>query len=152
MKDYKIYIQVLLYMSYPHKDCCPCYVIALFTPTIINGFGYSRLYSYVALIIVGIYSNKHSLRGPYIVGSYFMSLVGYILLFCSTRPGPSSRYVGVFLAALSIFPPLTVPFAWVGSNARGDLKRGVALAMVIGLGGMGGYPPRFRIESGMAPP
>jgi hypothetical protein len=52
----------------------------------------------------------------------------------------------MFLAALSIFPPLTVLFAWVGSNAGGDLKRGVMLAMVIGLGGMGGYPPRFHIS------
>jgi hypothetical protein len=80
MKDYKIYIQVLIYMGYPHKDCCPCYVIALFTPTIINEFGCSRLYPYVALIIAGIHSNKQNLRGPYIVGSCFVSSVGCILL------------------------------------------------------------------------
>jgi MFS family permease len=117
-------------------------------PTIINELGYSSTHAQllsvppfvvacVALIIVGVYSDKHNLRGPYIVGSCFVSLVGYILLLCSTRPGPS--YAGVFLAALGIFPPLAVIFAWVGSNAGGDLKRGVALAMVIGLGGMGGY-------------
>ncbi|KAJ8588252.1 MFS general substrate transporter [Rhizopogon salebrosus TDB-379] len=163
MKDYKIYIQVLIYMGI----VIPGYVIALFMPTIINELGYSSTHAQllsvppfvvacVALIIVGIYSDKHNLRGPYIVGSCFVSLVGYILLLCSTRPGPS--YVGVFLAALGIFPPLAVLFAWVGSNAGGDLKRGVALAMVIGLGGMGGIcssfiyidPPRFHIGHGAA--
>ncbi|KAJ8588263.1 MFS general substrate transporter [Rhizopogon salebrosus TDB-379] len=161
MKDYKIYIQVLIFMGL----VVPGYAIALFTPTIINELGYSSTHAqllsvppFVAgcftTLIVGIYSDKHSLRGPYIIGSAFVSLVGYILLYCSTRPG--SSYVGVFLAALGIYPAVPVVLAWVGSNAGGDLKRGVALAMVIGLGGLGGIcssfiyidPPRFHIGHG----
>jgi len=126
----------------------PGYAIALFSPTIISELGYSSanaqllsvppfVVGCVATIIVGIYSDKRHLRGPFIVGSAFVALVGYILLYCSTQPGPS--YTGAVLAATGTFPPVAIILAWVGSNAGGNLKRGVALAMVIGIGGLGGY-------------
>ncbi|OJA19537.1 hypothetical protein AZE42_06601 [Rhizopogon vesiculosus] len=164
MKDYKLYIQVLIYMGYSLSPVAsrtrtefivrflvPGYAIALFSPTIINELGYSSTNAQLlsvppfvagcfATIMVGIYSDKHGLRGPYIIGGASVSLAGYILLYSSSRPGPS--YVGACLAAIGTFPPVAVIIAWVGSNAGGDLKRGVALAMVIGLGGLGGYVTR----------
>ncbi|KAJ8588264.1 MFS general substrate transporter [Rhizopogon salebrosus TDB-379] len=161
MKDYKIYIQVLIALGF----AVPGYAIAIFTPTIINELGYSSTHAQLLTVppfvvaccvtlIVGIYSDKHSLRGPYIIGSSSVALIGYIVLYCSTRPGPS--YVGVFLAALGVYPSIPVFLAWVGSNAGGDLKRGVALAIVIGLGSLGGIcasftyidPPRFNVGHG----
>jgi hypothetical protein len=161
MKDYKIYVQVLIFMGYSlpffisHarteffiRLIVPGYAVALFSPTIINELGYSSTNAQLlsippfvagcfATIVVGIYSDKQGIRGPYIIGPAFVSLVGYILLFCSTRAGPS--YFGAFLAAIGVFPPIAIVLAWVGSNTGGDLKRGVALAMVIGFGGLGGY-------------
>jgi hypothetical protein len=161
MKDYKIYIQVLIALGYSLplvisytwtkffiRFAVPGYAIAIFTPTIINELGYSSTHAQLLTVppfvvaccvtlIVGIYSDKHSLRGPYIIGSSSVAFIGYIVLYCSTRPGPS--YVGVFLAALGVYPSIPVFLAWVGSNAGGDLKRGVALAIVIGLGSLGGY-------------
>lgn len=161
LKDYKIYVQLLIYMGYllpsfiSHtrtklfiRLIVPGYAVALFSPTIINELGYSSTNAQLlsvppfvagcaATIVVGIYSDKQSIRGPYIVGPAFVALVGYTLLYRSTTPGPS--YIGVFLAAIGVFPPVAVILAWVGSNTGGDLKRGVALAMVIGFGGLGGY-------------
>ncbi|KAG2061068.1 MFS general substrate transporter [Suillus hirtellus] len=161
IKDYKIYVQILIYLGL----LVPGYAIALFSPTIINELGYSaanaQLLSVppfaagcIATIIFGIYSDKHNLRGPYIIGGALVSLVGYILLYCSVRAGPS--YVGACLAAAGVYPTVAIALAWVGSSAGGDLKRGVALAMVIGLGNLGGIcssfiyidPPRFHIGHG----
>lgn len=161
IKDYKTYVQIIIYLGL----LVPGYAIALFSPTIINELGYSaanaQLLSVppfaagaIATVIVGIYSDKHNLRGPYIIGGALVSLVGYILLYCSVRTGPS--YVGACLAALGVFPTVAIALAWSGSNAGGDLKRGVVLAMVIGLGNLGGIcssfiyidPPRFHIGHG----
>ncbi|KAG1738423.1 major facilitator superfamily domain-containing protein [Suillus paluster] len=161
MKDYKTYVQIIIYMGL----LVPGYAIALFTPTIINELGYSaanaQLLSVppfvagcIATIIVGIYSDKHKLRGPYIIGCTLVALVGYILLYTNYRAGPS--YAGACLAAMGNYPTVAIALAWAGSNAGGDLKRGVVLAMVIGVGNLGGIcssfiyidPPRFHIGHG----
>ncbi|KAJ8584568.1 MFS general substrate transporter [Rhizopogon salebrosus TDB-379] len=161
MKDYKTYVQVVTYFGL----LVPVYAIALFTPTIINQLGYSAttaqllsvppfIAGCVVTILVGIYSDKCNLRGPFIIGGAFVSMVGYILLYCDGRAGPS--YIGACLCAIGIYPTIAVDLAWVGSNAGGDFKRGVAIAMVIGMGNLGGIcssfiyidPPRFHIGHG----
>lgn len=125
----------------------PGYAIALFTPTIINELGFSaanaQLLSVppfvggcVCTILVGTCSDRHQLRGPYVIAGAFVALVGYIVLYTQTSPGAS--YVGVVLAAAGTFPPIAVILAWASSNAGGDIKRGVAIAMVIGFGNLGG--------------
>lgn len=161
MKDYKTYVQAIIYIGL----LVPGYSIALFSPTIISELGYSAANSQllsvppyvigcIATILVGIESDKHNLRGPYIVGGAFVSLVGYILLYCNVKAGPS--YAGACLAALGIFPPVAVALAWIISNAGGELKRGVVIAIVIGFSNLGGVcssfiyidPPRYHIGHG----
>ncbi|KAG1798490.1 major facilitator superfamily domain-containing protein [Suillus plorans] len=160
MKDYKTYVLSLVHIGL----LVPGFAISLFTPTIINELGYSaanaQLLSVppfvagcIATIMVGIYSDKHNIRGPYIIGGALVSLVGYILLYCSVRAGPS--YLGACLTATGYYPTIPIIMAWTGSNAGGHLKRGVALAM-IGLGNLGGIcssfiyidPPRFHTGHG----
>ncbi|KAG1793030.1 hypothetical protein EV424DRAFT_1354320 [Suillus variegatus] len=63
----------------------------------------------------------------------------------------SSLFAGAFLETR-----LFIVLAWAGLNVRGDLKRGVVLAMAIGISNLGGVcssfiyvdPPRFHIEHG----
>jgi MFS family permease len=161
MKDYKTYVQMLIYLGL----LVPGYAIALFSPTIISELGYSAANAQlltvppfvagaIATVMVGIYSDKHNLRGPYIICGALVSLVGYILLYCSVQAGPS--YAGACLAAAGNYPTVPVILAWAGSNAGGDLKRGVVLAMVIGISNLGGVcssfiyidPPSFHIGHG----
>ncbi|KAG1770916.1 major facilitator superfamily domain-containing protein [Suillus occidentalis] len=162
IKDYKTYVQILIYLGYsvllssrvydlisPLGLLVPGYAIALFSPTIINELGYSA--ANAQLLSVPPF---HNLRGPYIIGGALVSLVGYILLYTSVKAGPS--YAGACLAAAGTFPTVPVILAWAGSNAGGDLKRGVVLAMVIGISNLGGVcssfiyidPPRFHIGHG----
>ena len=63
-------------------------------------------------------------------------LVGCMILYMQARPG--AALVGVVLAAMGISPSVPVSLAWVSSNAGGDIKRGVAIALVNGLGNLGG--------------
>lgn len=65
-----------------------------------------------------------------------VSIIGYIVLYARTTPGVG--YAGAFLAAVGVFPTIAVDIAWAGGNAGGDTKRGVVLALVVGLGNLGG--------------
>ncbi|KIM83274.1 hypothetical protein PILCRDRAFT_7231, partial [Piloderma croceum F 1598] len=105
-------------------------------------------------IVVGIYSDKYQIRGPIVAGGAFISLIGYIVLY--TQKAAGAGYAGALLAAAGVFPTVAVDLAWVGGNAGGDLKRGVVIAMVVGLGNLGGIcssfiyidPPHFHIGHG----
>jgi hypothetical protein len=126
----------------------PIYAISLFTPTIINELGYSAANAQLLsvppfavgglfTVLVGIYSDKYQIRGPIVAGGAFISLIGYIVLYTQTAAG--AGYAGALLAAAGVFPTVAVDLAWVGGNAGGDLKRGVVIAMVVGLGNLGGF-------------
>jgi MFS family permease len=126
----------------------PIHAITLFTPTIVNNLGYSAANAQlltvppfvagcVCTIFVGIYSDKYKLRGPVVIAGAFVSLVGYIVLY--TQKAARVRYAGAVLAAMGIYPTVAVDIAWAGGNAGGDLKRAVVIAMVVGLGNLGGY-------------
>ena len=125
----------------------PVYAIALFTPTIINELGFSAsnaellsappfIVGCVCTIFVGICSDMHKMRGPYVIGGAFVSLIGYIVLYTQTSPGAS--YVGAVIAATGVYPTIAVGITWAGSNAGGSTKRGIVFAMVNGFANLGG--------------
>ncbi|KAF4598010.1 hypothetical protein EYR40_006359 [Pleurotus pulmonarius] len=162
MLDYKTYVQVSIYIGL----LIPVYAIALFTPTIVNLLGFTAAQAQLLTIppfvigclftiLVGIYSDRYNLRGPFIVGGCLVALIGYIILYTQTKPGVA--YFGAILAATGIYPTIAVDLAWAGGNAGGDVKRGVVIAMVIGIGNLGGicssfiyiHPPRFFLGHGI---
>ncbi|KZP18735.1 MFS general substrate transporter [Athelia psychrophila] len=159
--DYHTYLQIAIYIG----QVITVATISLFLPTIINGLGYSAANAQlltvppfaagcICTIAVGIISDKYKLRGPFIVGGALVSLVGYIVLYNTDKPGVG--YVGAVLATVGVFPTIAVNLAWAGGNAGGDMKRGVVIGMVIGVGNLGGIcasfiyidPPRFHIGHG----
>ncbi|EAU90942.1 phthalate transporter [Coprinopsis cinerea okayama7 len=162
MKDRKTYLQVGIYTGL----LVPVYAISLFTPTIVNELGFDAAVSQlltvppffcgcVATLIIGILSDKYHKRGPFVVVGCSISLIGYIILISQNTVAGS--YVGAVLAATGVYPCVPVTLAWAGSNSGGDMRRGVALAMVIGFGNLGGIcssfiyikPPRFFLGHGM---
>jgi len=161
MRDYKTYVQIGIYMGL----LIPVYAIALFTPTIVQELGFTAAQAQlltippfvcgcVATIVVGLLSDKYNLRGPFIIGSSFVALVGYIVLY--TQKAPGAGYAGAVLSAVGVYPTIAVDLAWAGSIAGGDVRRGVVIAMVIGIGNLGGIcssyiyitPPYFHIGHG----
>lgn len=162
LKDYKTYLQFGIYIGYVDETLytravfltfawasfvIPAYALALFAPTIINELGFSAanaelltvppsVAGSICVIIAGIFSDRHQIRGPYIIGVGIVGLVGCIILYTQTRPGVA--LFGVVFASMGIYPSIPTTLAWVSSNAGGDLKRGVAIAMVNGLANLGG--------------
>jgi hypothetical protein len=123
------------------------YTVALFTPTIVHDLGYSaanaQLLSVppfacagVSTIIICFFSDKANLRGPFLVLCSTISMIGYIIAYNTSQPGPG--YVATVFAASGAYPNVALVLAWAGGNAGGNMKRGVVLALVIGLGNLGG--------------
>lgn len=71
----------------------------------------------------------------------------------STKPGVI--YAGVFIAACSIYPAFPGVITWLSSNLAGSSKRGVGMAIQIGVGNLAGAmasnfyrskdAPRYRL-------
>ncbi len=121
--------------------------VALFTPTIVHDLGFSTnnaqllsvppfLIAGISTYIVSIWSDRVNLRGPFIVAGAIVSMIGYIIAYTTNKPGPG--YTASIIAASGAFPSIAISVAWAGGNAGGNIKRGVVLAIVIGLGNVGG--------------
>ena len=163
LTDYKTYVQTGIFTGYVNRAILfwvttlifpwtisiliPVYTLSFFTPTIINELGFSaanaQLLSVppfvagcISTVLVGIYSDIVKLRGPFVIAGALVSIVGYIILYTQTSPGLS--YVGAVLASAGVFPVIIIDIVWAGSNAGGDMKRGVVIATVIGFGNLGG--------------
>ena len=72
----------------------------------------------------------------------------FILMSTLPRAGDLAHaaqisYGGTVIAACGVFPSIAVVLAWAGGSAGGDVKRGVALAMTIGVGNLGGICSSF---------
>jgi hypothetical protein len=105
-------------------------------------------------MLVGWLSDKYLIRGPFVIGSCLLSMIGYIVLYTQTKPG--AAYAGAVLAAMGAYPTIAIDLAWAGSAVGGDIQKGVVLAMVVGTGNLGGVcssfiyitPPRFHVGHG----
>jgi cyanate permease len=128
----------------------PIYSIALFLPTIVHDLGFSAAGAQlltvppfvcggIFTVIVAVCSDRSNLRGPFVVLGAMVSMVGYILAYTTRKPGPG--YAAAVITASGVFPTSAVLLAWAGGNAGGELKRGVVIAMIVGLGNLGGYVP-----------
>jgi len=156
--DWKCWLQVIIYMGV----LIPVYAFSLFIPTIINELGYAaaeaQLLSvppYVAgcifTVAVGILSDKYKIRGPVVMLSATVAIVGYAILYAAPAKKPGLAYAGTIIGAIGVFPSIAVVLAWAGGNAGGDIKRGVAIAMTIGIANLGGIVSSFIYRTKDAP-
>jgi MFS family permease len=91
----------------------PIYSFSLFLPTIIKSLGYTsikaqlftvppNLLAFFSVLLVGHFSDRYHMRGPFMLGGCTLAICGYIMLIASEMPG--LRYGGTFLVAAGIFP------------------------------------------------
>ncbi|KAF8600849.1 MFS general substrate transporter [Ceratobasidium sp. AG-I] len=156
VKDWKTYAYMLIFIA----CTTPTYSLALFLPTIIKNMGYtaerSQLLSvppYVLACILtvaaGITADRLKTRGPFMVGCFLLSMVGFIMLIASTKP--AVQYTAVFVAAAGAFPNASMCMAWCGNNIGGSMKRSVAIAMIVAFGNLGGLIASYTYISRNAP-
>ncbi|RDB16719.1 hypothetical protein Hypma_002552 [Hypsizygus marmoreus] len=159
--DYKTYIQMGIYCGL----LTTVYAIALFAPTIVKELGYTAAHAQLLTVPIfvagcittltfGFLSDRYNSRGPFLIGSIVLSMIGFIVLYTQAKAGVA--YFGAVLAAMGAYPTIAIDLAWAGSAAGGDVRKGVLIAMVVGTGNLGGVcssfiyitPPRFHIGHG----
>lgn len=84
-------------------------------------------------------SERYARRGPFILLSTTIAIIGYIILLTNTDPTgkPGVSYVGTFFAAAGIYPSVALGLSWPAVNVSGQTKRATANAMQITIGNVG---------------
>ncbi|KAI4520801.1 MFS general substrate transporter [Schizophyllum commune Loenen D] len=160
--DYKSWVQVFIYMG----NAVAATALSLFLPTIMQDLGLANadaqlltippfVCGCISTILIGFLSDRLNLRGPFIVCGSVVALVGCIILYTQSAPGPS--YFGTFLVAIGAYPTIPLNISWAMSNAGGEVKKGVVVAMIVGSANLGGIcasfayttPPRFYVGHGI---
>ncbi|KAH9207116.1 retrograde regulation protein 2 [Leptodontidium sp. 2 PMI_412] len=124
------------------------YAIAYFLPVILRlGMGFSIAKAqclvappYVAAAIVmfvcAAIGDKYHIRAPIIIGNAMLGLIGLPLLGYATNNGV--RYFGVFLATIACNANIPAVLTYQANNIRGQWKRALCSATLVGFGGIGG--------------
>lgn len=117
LKDWKVLTAGVLYLAV----CVTAYSLSVFTPTILNTFGWSsfksnllsapiRIASGIVSVIIGIISDKTKLRAPYSLGGFLFSIMGLILT--AALHNGNLRYMGLYFAAIGIYICQPLVIAW----------------------------------------
>jgi len=124
------------------------YAISYFLPIILkDGMGFSVAasncliappYVFAAFVMMAMAyaGDKWHIRSPWVVCNGILALIGLPLLGFSTNVG--ARYFGVFLATASANSNVACVLTWQANNVRGQWKRALSSATLVGAGGIGG--------------
>ncbi|KAJ8494385.1 hypothetical protein ONZ45_g13260 [Pleurotus djamor] len=139
--DWQVWLHILVYFSI----IGPLYGITLFLPSIINTFGHppaiSQLltvppYVFAILFFFAHYSDKLRLRSPFILAGLVMCLFGFAINISNAPSGV--KYFGTFFVVAGSYAAFPGVVAWLGNNLAGQYKRGVGMALHIGIGNFSG--------------
>ncbi|KAI9323600.1 major facilitator superfamily domain-containing protein [Dichotomocladium elegans] len=143
--DWKVYMHVAVYI------CCvtPLYSLSMFMPSIIAGMGFSSVtanamsappyaFACAATILVAMHADKHGERGLHIAIPAVVGLIGYILLITLSEKGAVALYVAACITTTGVFGQIPAMLSWFSNNIGGHTKRGVATAIIVSLGNIGG--------------
>ncbi|ODQ51705.1 MFS general substrate transporter [Saitoella complicata NRRL Y-17804] len=141
--DWKVIASLFIYWG----SITPLYGIALFLPSIIKGLGYATTTAQlltvpvytaacVGCIIFAYYSDRLKHRSSFIIAGCGLSFLGYTIAFSTLNP--NVRYFSMFLAAIGSYSGFPSVVAILTNNIGGKTKRATAIAIQIGVGGMGG--------------
>lgn len=124
------------------------YAIAYFLPVILNrGMKFSVAASqclvappYVAaaisMYVMAVLGDKYRVRGVIVAFNAVLALIGLPLLGYTKNNG--LRYFGVFLATISANANIPAILTYQANNIRGQWKRALCSATLVGAGGIGG--------------
>lgn len=124
------------------------YAIAYFLPIILKtGMGFNTEmsqvliappYIYAAFVMYGMAwaGDKYHIRSPFVIANGCLGLLGLALLGYTKNVGV--RYFGVFLATGAANANVPCVLTWQANNIRGQWKRALCSATLVGAGGIGG--------------
>ncbi|KAJ6601925.1 MFS general substrate transporter [Mycena vulgaris] len=141
--DWQVWLHILIYMSIVG----PLYGITLFLPTIISTFGHNvpisqlltvppYVFATLVLLIFAYWSDRIQKRSPFILAGLLMCLTGFSINILNAPSGV--KYFGTFLCVAGAYSAFPGVVAWLGNNLSGQYKRGVGMALHIGIGNFSG--------------
>jgi hypothetical protein len=137
------------------------YAIAYFLPIILkNGMGFSTAASQclvappyvvaaIAMYAFAWAGDKYHIRGPFVISCGVCGLIGLPLLGFVQNVGV--RYFGAFLATTAGNAAVPCILTWQANNIRGQWKRALCSATLVGAGGIGGIVGSTVFRSQDAP-
>lgn len=148
LKDWKSYYFAVIYVG----NAISVYALSLFIPTIITGLGWkaadAQLLStppYILAMLMALLmarlSDKFQMRGPFILASQLLAIIGYAVLRGTTKP--KYGYLALFFCASGVYSTVPLLISWASNNTGGDTKKAVRIALMVGLGNLGGICSSF---------
>jgi hypothetical protein len=95
---------------------------------------------FITLVFAYI-SDKKGIRGPCILVTEALAIIGFAVLLAAKNA--KYRYVGTFFACTGVYSTVPVLVSWASNNTGGDIKKGVRIALMVGLGNLGGICSSF---------
>lgn len=91
---------------------------------------------FITTLTVAYLSDRTMMRGPFIIGSMFVVVIGYIILICDVAPGV--KYFAIFLTVAGVSPSIGTSIAFVGSNFGPVYRRATTMGIYFTIGNSAG--------------
>ncbi|KAJ8103705.1 putative pantothenate transporter [Lipomyces tetrasporus] len=136
IKDPKVWFYAFVYSCTNISGAC----FSSFLPIIIRLLGYSTLKTQLLTIpvyvVTGVFtiivctcSDRFRKRGIFLIGSFLLAAVGWLLLIVSSSRNLS--FGGTFLVGMGSYPSVVLIQSWMNSNVIGFTKRAGSLAFIM---------------------
>ncbi|UZP45198.1 hypothetical protein NXS19_013010 [Fusarium pseudograminearum] len=156
--DIKIYLGVLMYMGIVTTS----YAGSFFTPTILKQLGWTSIraqimsipifiFATVCALVSAIASDKLKHRSGFIIGGCCFSTIGYVILLNMMSVTVGVRYFSLFCIVGGGYIAQPIVLVWLSNNMSGHYKVGVASAMQVGIGNVGGIIASNMFVTSQAP-
>ncbi|PSR71771.1 hypothetical protein PHLCEN_2v12375, partial [Hermanssonia centrifuga] len=90
----------------------------------------------IILLIFALWSDRIKMRYPFILAGLVMCLIGFAINISNAPIGV--KYFGTFFCVSGSYAAFPGVISWLGNNLSGQYKRGVGMALHIGIGNFAG--------------
>lgn len=138
------------------------YSFGLFLPTIINNLNFAhdpnkaQLWTVIPYavavpntILTAFLSDRLGLRGPIMLGTLPIAIIGYGVIAWSANP--KVQYGMTFLMATGMYASVPCILSWNSNNSAGHYKRATTSALQLAIANCGGFVASFIYQKKEAP-
>lgn len=141
---------------------CGLYSFGLFLPTIINNLKFAsdpneaQLWTVipyavasVMTVFVAILSDKLKMRGPIMLATLPIAIIGYGVISSSTNP--HVQYGMTFMMSTGMYASVPCILSWNSNNSAGHYKRATTSALQLAIANCGGFVASFVYQKKESP-
>lgn len=126
------------------------YSYGIFSPAIIKGLGYTandaQLWSVipyavasVVTVISAVYSDKYRLRGPFMLGTLAIGIIGYAVVGNLNDSQLHVKYGMMMLMATGLYASVPPMIVWLTNNSAGHYKLATCTGLQMSIANLAGF-------------